>query len=282
MTYTLPEQCRNVARSNQRTVYDAFFRASAKTFMALAAEPKHLGGLVGMMGVLQTWRRDIGYHVHIHYVVPGGALSPERTTWLRHRYDRWLVPEKALAARFKERFRAELDKSGLLDQVDPTVWERSKKWVVDCEPVGTGEQSLRYLAPYVHRVAITNNRIERVDDNAMVTFGWKHRSSGQQRHMTLSAERFLARFLQHVLPKRFMKVRYYGFLSPRKRKDALPLIGSLVTPSTGLLSSLPPAPPQPPGPDLPRAQRCPVCARAMVMVQRIPRPPRRPPQREPP
>ena len=105
VTYTLPEECRKVARSNQKDVYNAFFRASAGTFMELAKRKKRLGGKSGMLGVLQTWARNMAYHVHIHYIVPGGALSHDGTRWLPHRYKDWLVPVRALSARFKERFK---------------------------------------------------------------------------------------------------------------------------------------------------------------------------------
>jgi hypothetical protein len=272
VTYTLPQECRSVARSNQRGVYNALFRASATTFRELAACPKHLGGTVGMMGILQTWRRDIGYHPHIHYVVPGGALAPDGRSWRPHRYRRWLVPERALAARFRDRFRLELQRLGLLDQVDPAVWQRDRKWVVDCQPVGTGEHSLKYLATYVHRTALTNGRIKRLGDDGTVTFAWKHRHSGRSRHMTLPAQQFIARFLQHVLPSGFVRVRYYGFLSPGVRKEALARIRALLAPGRGLLAKLPDPPPQPQDDrSIATAPHCPLCGRAMLLVQIIPR-----------
>jgi hypothetical protein len=229
VTYTLPDECRAVARANQWNVYSAFFSASAETFIELAGKKKHLGGKPGLMGVLQTWRRDMAYHVHTHYLVPGGALSEDHSSWQPHRYGNWLLPEKALAARFKDCFQLKLDKLGLLEQVDPAVWTYDKKWIVDCKPAGNGQTVLKYLAPYVHRVAISNNRIVALQDGK-VTFCFKDRDNSQWRYMTLSALQFIARFLQHVLPKRFIKIRYYGFLAAKLRNDLLPVIRQLLPP----------------------------------------------------
>ena len=230
VTYTLPDECRAVARANQKSVYSAFFRASAATFIQLAAKPRHLDGLPGMMGVLQTWRRDMGYHVHIHYLVPGGALAADHSCWKPHRYGKWLLPQKALAARFKQRFERELGKLGLLDQVDPAVWSYDKKWVVDSMPAGTGETVLKYLAPYIHRIAISNHRIVALNDGK-VTFRFKDRDNSQWRYMTLAAVQFIARFLQHTLPKGFVKIRYHGFLTARHRNEMLAEIRQLLPPA---------------------------------------------------
>ncbi|MEW6755385.1 MAG: transposase [Candidatus Latescibacterota bacterium] len=243
-------ECRPIARANQRSVYAAFFRASAQTFLDLAAQPRHLHGLCGPMGVLQTWRRDLAYHPHIHYLVPGGALADGHSTWRPHRYDGWLLPETALAAAFKQRFQRELQGLGLLDQLDSAVWTRDKKWVVDAMPAGTGETVLQYLAPYVHRVAIPNPRILACRDG-QVTFRFKARDHGQWRHMTLPVDRFIARFLQHVLPRGFVKVRYYGFLAAKARHDLLPVIRQLLpepphsAPATAAPQAGPPPPQEP-------------------------------------
>ena len=250
VTYTLPDECRAVARANQRSVYGAFFRASAQTFIDLAAQPRHLHGLCGLMGVLQTWRRDLAYHPHIHYLVPGGALADDHSAWRPHRYDDWLLPERALAAGFKLRFQRELQGLGWLDQVDPAVWTCDKKWVVDAMPAGTGQTVLKYLAPYVHRVAISNQRILACRDGK-VTFRFKARDHGQWRHMTLPVDRFIARFLQHVLPRGFVKVRYYGFLAAKVRNHLLPVIRQLLpqpphpAPATPAPQAGPPPPLQP-------------------------------------
>ena len=269
VTFTLPAECREVARSHQAAVYGAFFRTSAGVMIEVAREPRHLGGLIGMVGVLQTWRRDLGYHVHIHYVVPGGALASDGTRWLPQRYGQWLLPEPLLAARFKERFRKELRRLGLLDQVDPSVWTRRKKWVVDCIPVGNGESALKYVAPYVHRVAISNSRIEQLEDGN-VTYRFKDRDTGQWRHRTLPAEKFIACFLQHVLPKGFVKVRYYGFLTAKKRQALLPRIRTILG-ANGLASHIVPSQTSPRQPEEARRHCCPHCGKVLVLRQRLPR-----------
>ena len=146
----------------------------------------------------------------MHYVVPGGGVSEDGNRWLPSRTD-FFVPEKALSILFRAKFRDLLKQQGLLGQVDPAVWRRH--WVVDCAAVGDGRASLRYLAPYVFRVAIGNHRIVSCEDGK-VTFTYRRVGSNRPRKMSLDAMEFLRRFLQHVLPAGFQKVRHYGFLSP--------------------------------------------------------------------
>jgi hypothetical protein len=211
VTFTLPAELRAVARSHQRVVYSALFRASSEALRTLAADPKYVGtDRLGFFGVLHTWGRTLEYHPHVHYVVPGGGLSADGTRWLPSRAD-FLVPVKALSILFRGRFRDLLDREGLLESVAPAIWQRD--WVVHSQPAGDGRQSLRYLAPYVFRVAIGDHRIVSCDDG-QVTFTYRRVGSNRQRKMTLEATEFLRRFLQHVLPTGFQKVRSYGFLSP--------------------------------------------------------------------
>ena len=175
------------------------------------ADPRHIGAQrPGFFGVLHTWGRALEYHPHVHYVVPGGGLSAEGDRWLASRPG-FLVPVKPLSIVFRARFRDLLRDEGLLEQVDPSAWRRD--WVVHCQPAGDGRQSLRYLAPYVFRVAIGDHRIVSCDDGR-VTFSYRKVGSSRRRKMTLEATEFLRRFLEHVLPSGFQKVRYYGFLSP--------------------------------------------------------------------
>jgi ribosomal protein L37AE/L43A len=212
VTFTLPEELRRVARSNQKTVYSILFRASSEALQKLAWDERFVGGRVGMVGVLHTWTRALIYHPHVHYIVTGGGLS-EKGEWKRSRED-FLVPVRALSVIFRAKFRDLLKKTELFDQVDARVWK--KEWVVHSEPVGTGEAAFKYLAPYVFRVAISNNRIVKLDDGR-VTFKYKDSATDQVKFATVSAEEFMRRFLQHVLPERFVKVRYYGLLSPGNR-----------------------------------------------------------------
>jgi hypothetical protein len=166
-----------------------------------------------MVGVLHTWTRALIYHPHVHYIVTGGGLS-EEGEWKNSRED-FLVPVRALSVIFRAKFRDLLKKTELFKEVDPRVWK--KDWVVHSEPVGTGEAAFKYLAPYVFRVAISNSRIMKLEDGR-VTFKYKDSATDQIKFATVSAEEFMRRFLQHVLPERFVKVRYYGLLSPGKRR----------------------------------------------------------------
>ena len=212
VTFTLPAELRAVARSNQKTIYNLLFRASAAALQQLARDPRFAGGRLGMVGVLHTWTRQLLYHPHVHYIATGGGLT-ENGRWKRSRPD-FLVPVKALSRIFRAKFRDSLKKTALFAQADARVWR--KDWVVHCEPVGSGEQAFKYLAPYIFRVAISNKRLEKLRDGR-ITFSYKESATDQIKRCTVSAEEFIRRFLQHVLPKRFIKVRYYGLLSPANR-----------------------------------------------------------------
>ncbi|MEK6325656.1 MAG: IS91 family transposase [Acidobacteriota bacterium] len=212
VTFTLPEELRRVARSNQKTVYSILFRASSEALQKLAWDERFVGGRVGMVGVLHTWTRALIYHPHVHYIVAGGGLN-EKGEWKSSRDD-FLVPVRALSGIFRAKFRDLLKKTELFDQVDARVWK--KEWVVHSEPVGSGEAAFKYLAPYVFRVAISNSRILKLEDGR-VTFKYKDSATDQVEFCPLSAGEFIRRFLQHVLPERFVKVRYYGLLAAGNR-----------------------------------------------------------------
>jgi hypothetical protein len=176
----------------------------------LAADPRFIGGAIGMMGVLHTWARDLAFHPHVHYIVPGGAISEDHSKWLPSS-KRFFVHVKPLSKLFRAKFRNELKKNQLTDFVLPKVWQ--KDWVVNSKPVGNGEHALKYLAPYVYRVALSNKRITQLE-NDQVTFEYEDSNTHKSRFITLPALEFIRRFLQHILPKGFIKVRYFGFLSP--------------------------------------------------------------------
>jgi hypothetical protein len=177
----------------------------------LAAVEKYIGGdLPGFLGVLHTWGRQLAYHPHIHYVVPGGALSKKEDRWHPSRMD-FFLPGKAMSKIFKAKLRDEMRKSDLDSDIPEEVWNH--EWVVNCQAVGAGAHSIKYLAPYVFKVAISNSRIIKVE-NHKVFFKYKKPKSNRWRTMELDVMEFMRRFLQHVLPSGFMKVRYYGFLSP--------------------------------------------------------------------
>jgi putative transposase/transposase-like zinc-binding protein len=216
VTFTLPEALRPVARAHQHLRDNLLFQTSAAALKALALDPQFLGGQLGRVGVLHTWTRDMAYHPHVHSRVPGGALSPQGSQGLSPRYHAWLVPVRALAKLFRGQCRAALTNAGLRAQVPSHVWQ--KAWVTHCAPAGTGTEVITDLAPYIRRIAMTNNRIETLEDG-QVTFRFKESGSHAWKHRTLPAEEFIRRFLQHVLPKGFLKVRYYGFLSPHCRQS---------------------------------------------------------------
>ena len=209
VTFTVPGQLRRFMRSHQRIAYTALFAASSAALKKLSADGKFVGGnCPGFFGVLHTWGRQLEYHPHIHYIVPGGAFDKESGDWHSSRVD-FYVPVSALSKIFRARFRDEMKKAGLFDQIAPVVWNID--WNVNCQAVGSSERSLKYLAPYVFKVAITDSRIVKVE-NRQVTFRYKKQKSSRWRTMTLDVMEFIRRYLQHVLPAGFMKIRYYGFM----------------------------------------------------------------------
>ena len=213
VTFTLPDALRSLARKHQHVLYHILFRSSAAALQTRALDPRFIGGRIGMIGVLHTWTRDMRYHPHVHDIVPGGGLSTDGQTWLPSRAA-FLVPVKPLSILCRAMFRDALKKPELFAHLPPQVWE--KDWIVPCEPVGSGLEALPYLAPYIFRVAISNNRILRVEEG-QVTFQYKESATGETKLCTLTAEECIRRFLPHVLPDRFIKVRYYGVLSPGNR-----------------------------------------------------------------
>jgi hypothetical protein len=210
ITFTIPAGLRDLVRRHQRIAYPALFDASSAAIKTLAADPKYVGtSQCGFFGVLHTWGRTLEYHPHVHYVVPGGGVSEDGTQWLPSRAD-FFVPVGALSVLFRAKFRDALGRAGLLSEVDPAVWRQD--WVVHSKAVGDGRASLQYLAPYVFRVAISDRRIIACEDGE-VTFSYRRSGSNRWRKMTVDAFEFIRRFLQHVLPSGFQKVRHYGFLS---------------------------------------------------------------------
>jgi hypothetical protein len=214
LTFTLPEELRRFVRAHQKVCYSALFEASSGAIRRLATDPRFIGtDSPGFFGVLHTWGRTLEYHPHVHYVAPGGGPSPDGSRWLPSRKD-FFLPVRALSKIYRAIFREAIERSGLAEHVDPAVWR--KDWVVHSQAVGDGRASLRYLASYVFRVAIGDHRIRSIDDGH-VTFTCRKTGSRRSRPVTLKANEFLRRFLQHVLPRGFQKVRYYGFAGPNAR-----------------------------------------------------------------
>lgn len=212
ITVTVPEPLRPFIRAHQADAYGALFDASSSAIRDLAAEPKFVGGdLPGFFGVLHTWGRTLDYHPHIHYVVPGGALDRQSGLWRNSRAD-FFVPVHALSCLVRARFRDRMETLGHLAHIDPQAWRQD--WNINSQAVGSNAGGLlRYLAAYVFRVAISDSRIVGLRDG-QVTFTYRKVHSHRPRRMTLDATEFIRRFLQHVLPHGFRKIRYYGFMAP--------------------------------------------------------------------
>jgi hypothetical protein len=211
LTVTLPEELRPFARSNQRIVYKAMFSCVHGALKKLAKDKKYVGSdRIGYLAVLHTWGSRLQYHPHIHVVIPGGAVTKDGDKWLPSRQDMF-VHTKPFAIIFRAKIKDEMEKAGVLHKIDPSVWQ--KEWVAHNQYAGKGENTLRYLSRYVFRVAISNNRIKRISDNA-IRFSYKDRERKTWKTMELKPVEFIRRFLQHVLPGGFMKIRHYGFLNP--------------------------------------------------------------------
>ena len=211
VTFTVPEEIRSFIRSHQKDAYGAMFKASSDTLKKFSLDEKYIGGdQPGFFGVLHTWGRTMQYHPHIHYVVPGGAISSKDGLWHPSRIDFYL-PVTALPKVYKAKFRDIMMNKGLLDQIPPEAWD--KGWNVNIQAVGNSENTIKYLSRYVFQVAISDYRIVKCEEGK-VTFTYKKSGSSRMRRMTLEVMEFIRRFLQHVLPVGFMKVRYYGFLNP--------------------------------------------------------------------
>jgi hypothetical protein len=260
VTFTVPETLRPFIRSHQRLAYQAMFTASSHALKRLAKDPRFIGTtLPGFTGILHTWGRQLQYHPHIHYIVPGGGLSEDRTTWLPSRAN-FYVPVKALSPIYRAIFAEEMCKAGQLEQIEPQVWETP--WNVHSQANPNGDTSFTYLAPYVFKVAISNSRLISLKERT-VTFTYRKPDSARPRTMSLDVLEFMRRFLQHVLPSGFMKVRHFGFLNascPIKTDTIRPMIT------------------QQPGPLLERphttanpsmALACPNCGAQLLVVIRV-------------
>ena len=237
VVFTLPEQLAALALQNQRVVYNLLFATAAETLGTIAADPKHLGAEIGFLAVLHTWSQTLRHHPHLHCVVPGGGLSTDGRRWVSCRQG-FFLPVNVLARLFRRLFLTALDHAfdhgkltfnGTLSHLSqPRHFNsllaslRSKEWVVYAKPpFGGPAQVLAYLGRYTHRVAITNHRLLALQDDH-VTFSWKDYARGnQQRSMTLKTDEFIRRFLLHVLPDGFKRIRSYGWLANRHRADKL-------------------------------------------------------------
>ena len=272
LVFTLPEALRELVRQNQKVLLGSLMSAAASSLQTLAADPRYVGGEMAILAVLHTWTRSLIYHPHVHCLVPGGGLAKDGTWHLARK--KYLVSVTALSTLFRARFMASARKALPNVAFPETLW--NTPWVVYCKPALQGsEKLLDYLGRYIHRVAITNSRIK-VIRNGHVTFEFKDAQAGRWKHMTLPAEEFIRRFLQHVLPKGFHKVRYYGLLSPRKRTKLKQLQLLLAEPITEALSEQATGEQKNGATD--KLMSCPACGSGvLVVITWLPRQGRSPP-----
>jgi len=244
VVFTLPEKIGPLALQNKRCVYSILFRAVSETLLEIARDPKHLGAEIGFLCTLHTWAQNLLHHPHIHCVVPGGGLSPDHRGWVSCPSG-FLLPVRVLSRLLRGKFLAFLNKAyrkgelelfgKLKGLTDADQWSRflsslkKTEWNVYAKPPFTRpEETLKYLARYTHRVAISNRRLLSLE-NGKVTFRFKdYRNENRYRTMTLDAVEFIRRFLLHVLPKGFMRIRQYGFLANRVRVKKLGLCRELL------------------------------------------------------
>jgi hypothetical protein len=279
VVFTLPAQLAPLALQNKKLVYDLLFRASAETLLEIARDPQHLGAEIGFFSVLHTWNQKLGLHPHVHCVLPAGGLSPDGRRWIKPHHA-FFLPVQVLSRVFRGKFAAGLQRAfqdgqlhfsgnlALLAQPKTfAAWRRllfRNDWVVYAKPpFGGPEYVLQYLGRYTHRVAISNHRLVSLVDG-QVTFRWRDSAHGnEQKLLTLSLDEFLRRFLLHVLPKGFIRIRYFGLLANRRRTPLLTLCFHL-------LGSAPQAEPESSTARLvPNLRCCPQCGGSMMVIQRF-------------
>jgi hypothetical protein len=299
VVFTVPEEIAAIAYQNKEVVYGILFRATAETLRTIAADPKHLGAEIGFLAILHSWGQNLLFHPHLHCVVPGGGISPEGKRWIACRPG-FFLPVRVLSRLFRRLFleylQTAFDQSKLqffssLERLrDPHAFAnylaslRQTEWVVYAKPpFGGPEQVLNYLGRYTHRVAISNNRLLAID-NGKITFHWRdYRHDRRQKIMTLEADEFIRRFLLHVLPDGFQRIRHYGFLSPRSRQAKLALCRQLLGAAL-TLAAVAPRQDKPDYRDLyekltgKSLRDCPICHRGqMVVIVVLPASDRAPP-----
>jgi hypothetical protein len=286
VVFTLPAPIADLAYVNKAVIYRLLFEVAAETLTTIAADPKHLGAQVGVTLVLHTWGSAMTHHPHVHGIVPGGGLSPDRERWVACRHG-FFLPVRVLSRLFRRRFLEELAKihaagqlkcfgelAGLVDPRAFACWLaslRGSEWVVYAKrPFAGPDAVLAYLSRYMHRVAISNRRLVALDERG-VSFRWKdYRTKGRTRHktMTLSPEEFMRRFLLHVLPDGFHRIRHYGLLANVRRRENLARVRSLLAVSSPVAAAK-----QPEDATRPRVEPptfvCPCCGAAMTVIETL-------------
>ena len=287
VVFTLPQKIGGLALQNAHEIYRILFRAASETLLTIAADPKRLGAHVGFLAVLHTWGQNLHLHPHLHCVVPGGGISPDGLRWIGCKKNTFFLPVKVLSSRFRRLFLTYMEEAfrkgrlkfygDMAGLAQPSAFEalyqqtRRIQWVVFVKPpFGGPEQVLKYLARYTHRVAISNRRLLSMEDGR-VSFEYKdYADSNQIKVMTLDAVEFIRRFLLHILPSGFVRIRQFGFLANRTRGKKLALCRTL-------LNAVPPAKASSRVEEQ-HGKRCPVCGIGqmvligMIPVERLPTP----------
>ena len=277
VVFTLPHELQALILQNETELYSLLFRAVADTLLEVAANPEHLGAEIGFFGILHTWGQNLLFHPHIHCVIPGGGLSPDHAHWIHPRYS-FFLPIKVLRKVFRGKFVDGLKRmhrqgclifAGSIERMaNPKCFAAflrtlfRQHWVVYAKPAfGGPEQVLRYLGRYTHRVAISNHRLVSFDGHN-VTFRWRDYAHGnKQRLMTVSADEFIRRFLVHVLPKGFVRIRHFGFMANYQRSISLDLCRQRLG-MVPMIRSTEIAP-------TPSSWVCPKCAGVMTVAARL-------------
>jgi hypothetical protein len=283
VVFTLPHELAPLTLQNKKVVYDLLFRVSAATLLEVASNPEHLGADIGFFSVLHSWSQKLEFHPHIHCVVPAGGLARDRSRWISS-HPRFFLPVAVLKKVFRGKFTEALKEAfrngrlgfhGNLEPLGrPKVFASlirqtyRKEWVVYCKrPFGGAEHVLRYLGCYTHRIAISNHRLVSLQEGK-VTFRWRDSAhKNKKRLMTLAVEEFLRRFLLHVLPQGFVRIRHFGILSTRNRSLLLPLCRQLI-------EAAPPPTEQSEARREPAVQhqglwQCPQCGGPMLLLERL-------------
>ncbi len=295
VVFTLPAEVADIAWQNKALAYDLLFKAAAQTMLTIAADPRHLGARIGITAVLHTWGSAMMHHPHVHMIVPGGGIAPGGTQWISSR-SAFLLPVRVLGKLFRRLFLTRLNAlhdagklaffGSMAHLLERSAFQRhlrparGKRWVVYAKPPFASPQAvLAYLSRYTHRVAISNPRLLRFDETG-VAFRYKdYRRDGpdRQRVMTLSANEFIRRFLLHVLPRGFHRIRHYGLLASTARHDNLALARRLLAVTPEAEEPEPEAEPDTCAP-------CPCCGGRMIVIETFPRwsLPRAPPRSTPP
>jgi hypothetical protein len=280
VVFTLPQELSALALQNKRAIYDLLFQASAATLSEIATDPKHLGAEIGFLSVLHTWGQNLQAHPHVHCVIPAGGLSPDHSRWI-HPKHHFFLPVRVLSRVFRGKFVAGLKRlfrqkklrfHGHLQHLgEAKLFHRflrqlfRQDWVVYAKPpFGGPEYVLQYLARYTHRVAISNHRLISLADGK-VTFRWKDYAHGnKKRKMAVTTDEFLRRFLLHVLPRGFVRIRHFGFLSAPRRRKAIAVCRRL-------LAQAIPQPRSPTPTPTPTATTwpCPCCGGVMIIKEKL-------------